>query len=71
MNTQGKGCWSEGNPFTGVRQDLPYWTSTTHRDPWDAWYVDMNGGNTGRAPKSTRAYYVWPVRGVRGDLHSQ
>jgi len=64
-------CWSEGDPFFSVRQDLPYRTATTYGDPWNAWYMDLDGGNTAHAPKSTSAYYVWPVRGVRGDLEKR
>lgn len=50
-------------PFTDVSTYV-YWSSTTYRVlPSWAWYVLMNNGSVGDAPKDRDYYYVWPVRG--------
>ena len=62
LDTAGTGCWSEGNPFSGVQSHF-YVSSTTYAiSPSAAWYVNLIiGGVTvsGKAGVSP----VWPVRG--------
>jgi hypothetical protein len=62
-NTAGTGKWTSGNPFTGVRSEA-YWTSTTcpPPNPTYAYYMYPNWGAGGSDDK-TMAYYAWPVRG--------
>lgn len=51
-----------GHPFTNVRSD-PYWSSTTAADSdFYAWYVDMNLGDVFSVTNGI-IHYVWPVRG--------
>ena len=51
-----------GHPFTNVRSD-PYWSSTTAADSsFFAWYVDMNLGDVFSVANGN-VHYVWPVRG--------
>ena len=51
-----------GHPFTGVRLDS-YWSSTTIAGSKDhAWDVTLYGGDVNGGDKAT-AYFVWPVRG--------
>lgn len=63
-NTYGTAQWVEGDPFTNVRFNY-YWTSTTQRQGTNtalAWRVDIGDGDVGIANKD-QAWYVWPVRG--------
>jgi len=61
-NTTGTAKWTEGNPFTGIRMDGAYWSSTTSEEnPGMAWYVDMDRGDVNPSYKSN-GLYVWPVR---------
>lgn len=63
-NTAGTGCWSEGNPFSGVQSDV-YWSSTTVATgpgPARAWLAHLGFGDVVTGYKSG-AGYVWPVRG--------
>jgi hypothetical protein len=54
-----------GHPFTTVRYDAPYWTSTVLYDwPDYIWYVNMNYGDHYQGYTES-TYYVWPVRGGR------
>lgn len=51
-----------GNPFSGVRFDALYWTSTTGAGyPSFAWWVNLDFGNVGNGSKGSHLY-VWPVR---------
>ena len=62
LNTAGTGCWTEGNPFSGVQVNL-YWSSTTYaNDPGLVWYVYLGFGNVTLNGKNG-TIYVWPVRG--------
>jgi hypothetical protein len=62
LNTAGTGCWTEGNPFSGVQGDL-YWSSTTTANgPGEAWIVGLDRGFVFSDPKDN-VRYVWPVRG--------
>jgi len=59
----GTAKWTSGHPFTNVKSDQPYWSSTTSAGNTDsAWFVDLNNGNVDIGEKSDD-YYVWPVRG--------
>jgi hypothetical protein len=66
-DTAGTSQWTEGDPFVHVRQDYPYWSSTT----WvgypatGAWYVRMGAGDTSWNDKVIGEWYLWPVRGGR------
>lgn len=52
-----------GHPFTGVKLD-EYWSSTSNSsDRYFAWSVGMYHGDVDYRTKSM-ALYVWPVRGV-------
>lgn len=62
-DTLGTGQWSEGDPFSSVRSDW-YWTSTTH--PWStghAWIIRMGYGLMNCNDPKSFDYRVWPVRG--------
>ncbi len=62
-DTTGTVSWTENNPFTGVKSDNFYWSSTTYAGVTDdAWAVFVGGGGVWLRPK-TDAYYVWLVRG--------
>ena len=51
-----------GHPFSGVRLDY-YWSSTTHANyPSNAWNVYLNYGNVISGSKGY-TNCVWPVRG--------
>jgi hypothetical protein len=63
-NTAGTGKWSEGDPFTAVRSDS-YWSSSTMAASASyAWNVPMGDGSV-RGNLKTLQYSVWPVRGGR------
>ena len=52
-----------GDPFTNVRSDY-YWSSTSHvMAPGFAWYVSLTDGTISNAGKSNPMIHVWPVRG--------
>ena len=52
---------STGHPFTGVKSDY-YWSSTTHADSTgNAWYVYLDHGDVVYVSKISNIY-VWPVR---------
>jgi len=60
-DTQGLGCWSEGDPFSGV-QSYRYWSSTTDENyPNRAWRANLGNGNIYNAFKNSN-FFVWPVR---------
>lgn len=62
LNTAGTGCWSEGNPFSGVQSDN-YWPSTTYASgPNQGWRANLNTGFAATYFKDG-TFYVWPVRG--------
>jgi len=61
LNTAGTGCWTEGNPFSGVQPGI-FWSSTTGaNDPGLAWGVNLSAGYVFSFNKSL-THYVWPVR---------
>ena len=62
-DTQGRGCWSEGDPFVGV-QGFAYWSSTTRESsPIQAAFFQVaENTHVQRFRKSDRGAYVWPVR---------
>ncbi len=63
-NTAGTGQWTEDNPFTNVKSDV-YWSSTTVANPDHtdyAWLVIMGIGHAVINIKSI-SFFVWPVRG--------
>ena len=61
-NTAGTAKWSANDPFTAVKVDV-YWSSTTYANfAGYAWVVGMAGGYISGNDKVT-SYYVWPVRG--------
>jgi hypothetical protein len=62
LNTAGTGCWTAGNPFSGVQSNY-YWSSTANVDfPDLAWYVYLYYGYVNYHGKNGPDY-VWPVRG--------
>ncbi len=62
LNTAGNGCWSEGDPFSGV-QSIFYWSATTYAgNPSLAWGAHVVGANAFPNGK-TGVNDVWPVRG--------
>jgi len=62
-NTAGTGGCTNNDPFTYVKSDNFYWSSTTYAGVADdAWAVFVGGGDVWLRPK-TGSYYVWPVRG--------
>ena len=62
LNTAGTGCWTGGNPFSGVQSGL-YWSSTTYvGGPNNAWFVYLFDGRVVNVVKDFTVY-VWPVRG--------
>ena len=61
LDTAGTGCWSEGNPFSGV-QSTNYWSARTYAGyPSGAWYANLGNGVAGTGLKTVNIY-VWPVR---------
>ncbi len=62
LDTIGTGCWSEGDPFSGV-QSIIYWSATTIAGrPFGAWVAHLGGSFALSLPKANYLY-VWPVRG--------
>jgi hypothetical protein len=62
LDTAGTGCWSEGDPFSGV-QSVHYWSASTHAAlPVNAWIAYLGSGLTTTFDK-TVPLVVWPVRG--------
>ncbi len=60
-NTAGTGQWSAGDPFTGVKPEY-YWSSTSYVSyTANAWRVGLYYGFVNMGTK-TNSYYVWPVR---------
>jgi len=63
LNRAGTGCWTEGNPFTGV-QSFNYWSSATDpATPIGGLWVGLNGNFVTAGVSKTNAVHVWPVRG--------
>ena len=62
-DTLGTAKWTEGNPFSNVKSES-YWSSTTYynSDAALAWGVDLDSGNMLTYSK-VNTKYVWPVRG--------
>jgi hypothetical protein len=51
-----------GHPFTNVRSDI-YWSSTSSAlDTYNAWVVSMDTGLVYASSSKTDSNYVWPVR---------
>lgn len=62
LDTAGTGCWSEGNPFSGVQSGL-YWSASTYAaGPYGAWFAGLVNGFALTGVK-TGGLHVWPVRG--------
>ena len=62
-NTAGTARWIEGDPFTTVRSD-GYWSSTSWAPfTLNAWGVYLSGGALADVTKATGILYVWLVRG--------
>ncbi len=62
LDAAGLGCWSEGDPFSGV-QTYVHWSSTAYAtNPVLAWRVGLDSGFVGVSFKSTFSFLVWPVR---------
>ncbi len=61
-DTLGLGCWSEGDPFSGVQSDR-YWSSTSiANNPSSAWSAILDFGGVS-SNRKTSINGVWPVRG--------
>ncbi|MBF8276690.1 MAG: uncharacterized protein HW390_1763 [Candidatus Brocadiaceae bacterium] len=64
--TQSNPSLPSGHPFTNVRSDY-YWSSTTLAfSTSNAWGVDFSDGGVDGLDKSNDGYYVWCVRGGQG-----
>jgi hypothetical protein len=62
-DTQGRGCWSEGDPFVGIQRRL-YWSSTSRESsPRQARFFKaaVIGGTVQKFSKNEEIN-VWPVR---------
>lgn len=58
-----------GHPFSGVRSDF-YWSSTTYTyDPIGAWIVFLLDGSVNGEGEFYANSYVWPVRGGHRSHH--
>jgi len=63
LNTTGTGCWTEGDPFSGVQPAGLYWSSSSFVDsPTFAWRVSVSSGFV-FDDDETNLNHVWPVRG--------
>ncbi len=63
-NTAGTGQWSEGDPFTNVKDDF-YWTSGSfHDSPGIGWLCNLSYGSV-RYGSKLGSWRAWPVRGGR------
>ncbi len=61
-NIRDIGQWAEGDAFTGVRTDFPYWASTEDETNIDnRWYVELLDG-TSETMFAGNKNYIWPVR---------
>ncbi len=61
-NRAGTGKWTDGDPFNGTIDSIPYWTSTTYADSTNnAWYVNLAYGEINCTDKVASAR-VWLVR---------
>jgi hypothetical protein len=62
LDTAGTGCWTEGNPFSGVKSSY-YWSSSTYiaNPDGSAWDVNLNFNGVSADFKANTSY-VWPVR---------
>jgi len=60
-DTEGSGCWSEGDPFSEVRPSA-YWSSTEGSSSNYTWIVYLHDAYFIPDFK-TDLHYVWPVRG--------
>ena len=61
-NTAGTGKWAEGKPFTNVKSDFYWSSSTVLANTSLGWYVNLNYGNLNASDKTCGNNYVWPVR---------
>lgn len=55
-----------GNPFSNVQTNY-YWSSSKCADPKFVWYVYMPYGVADSNTIEYSTYYVWPVRGGKGN----
>jgi len=62
LDTAGTGCWSEGDPFSRVRSDFSYWSSTTHSTSGRAFNVWLGTGTVSTNYTIRDLLLVWPVR---------
>lgn len=65
-DTAGTGCWSEGDPFTGLTTSVNnlWWSSTvSSTDPSNAWTGVIDSGTTTVAGPRTAGAPSWAVRG--------
>jgi len=61
-DTTGSGQWSETDPFTGVKTDFAYWSSTTYGIVLDdALRANFDDGSTDWTSKAA-TQHVWAVR---------
>lgn len=62
-NTLGSGKWTWGDPFTNMKFENYYWTSSTYvASPAGAWIVSLYDGTANFGGKGA-LLYIWPVRG--------
>jgi hypothetical protein len=62
-DTVGTGCWTEGNPFSGVQVQSPYWSAVSHADSPDrAYLVGLMGTGIVIAINKLNLVEVWPVK---------
>ena len=64
-NTAGTGCWTEGNPFSGVQTDEWYWSSSAYAGSpsTGAYGAYLYGGGGVEGSSKSHNFHVWPVRG--------
>jgi len=63
LDTAGNGCWSEGNPFSGVQSRTYY--SSTECGADCAWEVYLWSGGALETDPKYGDNHVWPVRNRR------
>lgn len=62
-DTAGTGCWSEGDPFTGVNSDWYYRSATTYAADPTRSYTKINLSPAVGSYYKVNHYWVWPIRG--------
>jgi Protein of unknown function (DUF1566) len=61
-NTEGRGKWTQGNPFNINEYDHPYFWSQTYFDSENIYIADVNLGRMKLYPFYSYQFRAWPVR---------